>query len=991
MAAPEFIFKTDSFQDEFTVVGFKGNEGISQLYRYEIELKAQKNALSDEDVEGVFDETAQLIMIKESGDEFPVNGMLAEFSENQTVNNYTYYTAVLVPRLWNLSVSKTNEIYTDVDTSTDLTGDLIPTMDIEEIIENVLVDANFTKGTDFVINITGNLIKRDYVCQFRESDFAFISRLMEHEGIHYYFEQTGNIDKLVISNMLADTAYEADPGGVDITFDAGAQGDAVYKSIQSWVCRKRQLPVEVTVRDYNSNQPSLDLASLSEIAPSSGVTTSSVSTPDISTSGIRTEYLYGENISEDVEAIDLAIIRGEELLTHKTRYYAESGVFNLHAGFTFAMESHPKEKFNKASYLTIEVNHEAQNLDSKDPEIIGAYSNTLVIIEDTVLFRPERKTPKPRFYGTMTAFIHAEDTTGNEGAGDVVQMNAKGRYKVHLPFDRADGAKSSDDPDRKASAWIRMATPYVGQDQGMYFPMGSGTEVLLTFINGDPDRPIISAALPNAEKPALSNSELNWSSLVTNNVYHEVVKNRNSIQDNRLDIDKNASDIATNSEEIAGPAAIRGTEFINDTSRSMLPPWSIATTDDQYDETAVNNPQLIKFGLYNETFVPTVDDTTTSVNEEADKLSKVSTDRGSGENYVYANARTFAYPQHERVYFVGTFHEDFHLKDDFTNSAASYTEQKEVFHFPAPGGDADQDENSKEEDINPTGVRGVTEDRRWGDQMFYAWGKLYSWSGGEGDGGSFEVINYGNGTTENLINSSGGRFSETIGDDSDDHFNMLNETAKSPAADRPAGTVPNPYTARNYEALLKNDENGSGTSGNALYEYTIGSTYSYHKGFSLDVKKGNSDSWTWGDSRDYVYGHSCSWVNGDSRSDVLGSSTDMLAGNANSLTIGETTDLFLGVRMAFEVSGGLNLRGGPMFTLDVGETEIGGNKLEAKVSKLEKSLTKLESTTADIQDKQVFMQNTQTVLKNRTVTIVKDQTKLENRVLSLEESKLKIM
>jgi len=116
-------------------------------------------------------------------------------------------------------------------------------------------------------------------------------------------------------------------------------------------------------------------------------------------------------------------------------------------------------------------------------------------ISATTPFRPKRVTPKPRFYGTMNAFIDGEQD------GKYAELDDKGRYKVILPFDRVDKAGG------KASSWIRMATDYAGEKEGLNFPLHKGTEVLLSFLNGDPDQPTIIGAVPNATKPSLVKAE----------------------------------------------------------------------------------------------------------------------------------------------------------------------------------------------------------------------------------------------------------------------------------------------------------------------------------------------------------------------------------------------------------------------------------------------------------------------------------------------------
>ena len=175
MAQANFEFISDATGgDQFTVVSFSGNEAISSLYRYEIEIKAPQSAALG--LDDVLDSPARFIT-ELDGKDYPVYGVLSSIDELQTVQEYVHYRAVLVPRLWSLSIYKTNEIYTQEKT-------------VDNIVQTVLENAGFTDGDDFDLNglDKSNFLERDYVCQFGESDFDFISRILENEGIFYYFE-----------------------------------------------------------------------------------------------------------------------------------------------------------------------------------------------------------------------------------------------------------------------------------------------------------------------------------------------------------------------------------------------------------------------------------------------------------------------------------------------------------------------------------------------------------------------------------------------------------------------------------------------------------------------------------------------------------------------------------------------------------------------------------------------------------------------------------
>ncbi len=773
MATANFRFISDAAGgDQFSVVGFSGHEAISRLYRFEFEIKASLSV--DIQLDDVLAAPGHFVT-ELDGEEFSVHGVLSSIDELRTDQEHVYYRAVLVPRLWWLSVYKTNEIYTEEQT-------------VDVIVQTVLENAGFVAGTDFDLGglDTSRFLRRDFRCQFGESDFDFLSRLMENEGIFYYFDQTGDVEKIVFVNDL-NYAEIVRP---DLIFDVAAQSTRQHDSIHAWSCRKQRLPAGVTVRDFNPDQPSLDISN----------------TIPIDEMGQGTEYLYGENIVDENEAAFLSEIRAEESLCNRTRYYGESSVTRMQAGNLFGFDLHPNDNYNGLQYLAVEVNHEGRHLDmALDGGSVEAsqskpqYRNSFVAIDADQQFRPSRITPKPRFYGTMTAFIYAEAT-----GGVAAEVDEQGRYRVHLPFDRADGTKESSDPHRKASTWIRMAQPFAGENEGMCFPLKGGTEVLLTFLNGDPDRPIISAALPNASEPSLLNDH-------SAHVANISTVGRMSVKAKSGSYSFKSSPVMTAADQASAswifPTRMRRGKRVYDYYKSLDEAAAAADADEDlarvneygpdedlsyhkdeaeenylfFDQpkpsTAANYP-FSKLNDFGEADTSDLANLRITLTEEENDGAHI--DRTTGPTYIHKSGSTFPYPEQERVYFFGTFHEDFHMDDmgisgykrvrdtetgliDFgadpvakeaTDPGGS---EPEVFHFPVPGGDGDQTDPLN---FPENRLRGVSEDKRWGDQMFYAWGRSFNWAGGPemggGDTGSFGVFNYGNGYTENLVTETGG-------------------------------------------------------------------------------------------------------------------------------------------------------------------------------------------------------------------------------------------
>jgi hypothetical protein len=248
----------------------------------------------------------------------------------------------------------------------------------------------------------------------------------------------------------------------------------------------------VVLRDFNLERPSLEVTGEAEVDPL----------------GRGETYLYGERFPTPEEGKRLAAIRAEELLCRKQEFFGESTVPFLLPGFLFTLKNHYRESFNR-EYLIEEVTHEGNQtgylisglgeaLTERERTVF--YRNSFKAIPSGVQYRPDRTAEKPRIAGTMHARIDAE------GSGTYAEIDGHGRYKVRLPFDINNRHGAG-----KASSYIRMAEPYSGTDRGMHFPVLKGTEVLLTFIDGDPDRPFISGTVPCPETPSVVNNTCNTS------------------------------------------------------------------------------------------------------------------------------------------------------------------------------------------------------------------------------------------------------------------------------------------------------------------------------------------------------------------------------------------------------------------------------------------------------------------------------------------------
>jgi type VI secretion system secreted protein VgrG len=455
------------------VAAFHGVERMSTPFRFEFDLVSDK---SDLDGEAILAADAwfgiqQPTMMASSGRQgvqlLRIHGVLVSFEQHNKSDEGVRYRAVLMPRLWRLSLTVQSRIFQDLS--------------VIDIVKQVLKDHGFepddaawrTNGRSYPV--------REYVVQYGENDLAFISRLLEHDGIFYHFEHHDERTTVVFGDQ--PEACHKLPGSAAFlyrTHVGGTRtGEAVMEeSVTELTVLHRPVTGQVVLGDFNYRTPS------EPIYPTASVS---------SQAAFGTQYEYGDHFKNKDEGKGLATVRAEELTSHKRRFRGVGDGRGFRAGGVFTLKDHYRNDVNM-DHLLIEVSHHgSQSFHTAvlDDHSTAAYANEFITIPADVVFRPPRQTPKPVIPGTITAKIDAA------GDGKYAELDDQGRYKVKFPFDH------SDKKDGKASRQVRMAQPYGGDQMGMHFPLHKGTEVLITHVNGDPDRPVIAAAVPNPDIASL--------------------------------------------------------------------------------------------------------------------------------------------------------------------------------------------------------------------------------------------------------------------------------------------------------------------------------------------------------------------------------------------------------------------------------------------------------------------------------------------------------
>jgi type VI secretion system secreted protein VgrG len=443
------------------VVGFRGAEAISRPYEHEIFL-----ALHGEEIElaSAIGAAGRLTIDREKDTipPFIFAGIVAHIELLHDIDGLSLVRVILVPRLWRLGLSRHSRIFTKVK--------------LPDVIKAVLEDNGLT-GNAYELRLGGYEVE-EHVCQYRESDLDFLSRWMEREGIYYFFEHTDDGERLIVCD---DRSYPADPMGAPVRYRPQLGGDLRSgASFRTFSCRHSTLPALVKLKDYDYARPNLALSGVAPVAPN----------------GAGEVSLYGERFFTPSAGERLARLRAEELNAREVVAQATGGRLHLRPGYTFELDEHPRAPLN-ARYLTIDARYYGNQSAGHDHfrELIGLEHDDVYLVDLRAIpaktqLRPESRTPWPRIYGYESGNV--------DGAADsdYAQIDDHGSYSVKFKFDESDLALG------KASTWVRMVQPHGGDVEGFHFPLRKGTEVVISFLGGDPDRPVISGVVPNALTPS---------------------------------------------------------------------------------------------------------------------------------------------------------------------------------------------------------------------------------------------------------------------------------------------------------------------------------------------------------------------------------------------------------------------------------------------------------------------------------------------------------
>lgn len=430
------------------IARISGNERIGALFGFDIDIAAVDN--NGFDPEALTGAPAELVFRQGTETVRRISGVVCETSEwldNESA--VPLYRLRFVPRAHLLTLIRTQQVYLDMSVP-DIIAAKVGLVDLAHRFE-----------------LHQSYDAREIVVQYGESDIAFIARLCEHLGISYYFVHDDRDGEVLV---FADSQgfHSLPKARHTVPFRSRGETVDVYR-----LERVTQLiPRVYMVSDYNYRTPLVDLTGVTESSSGAG-------------GGV---VEYGGHFKTPKEGDHLANIRREERECRRVVYRGRCDRPDIAAGSIFTLTDHPR--FGDKRLLVISAEHELTQTTQAHSRG-GSYLNSFVAIDAGTAYRPERVTPRPTMHGIVSALVLPRPGSN----GTQPWLDDSGRYVVRLLFDTADA-------EGKASHTIRMAQAHAGPDFGIHFPLRPGVEVLLAFINGDPDRPIIVGAIPNAVTPS---------------------------------------------------------------------------------------------------------------------------------------------------------------------------------------------------------------------------------------------------------------------------------------------------------------------------------------------------------------------------------------------------------------------------------------------------------------------------------------------------------
>jgi type VI secretion system secreted protein VgrG len=452
-----FEVTVGGLESDIRVLAFSGREEMSRPFTYEVQIASEDDSI---DFTQVIDQAVVLGFVRE-GEMRYVNGIVTRFEQGEIGTRFALYDLQIMPKIQRLAFRHNCRIFQ---------GKSAP-----EIIKQILTELGLG-GDEYRQVLQGSHPTREYCVQYRESELDFIQRLMEEEGIFYFFEHKN--DKHVM--VMADTSSVHQPvtDGGKVAYAERDSGRVTGEHAFGFRYSEEIRPGLTLLRDYNFKKPSQNL---------DGQFKDSMDD--------KLEYYDYPGLYEDSSVgKSLAEVRLQELRVPRKVARGESVCGNLIPGYSFKLEGFGRDNLNQKYLVTGLITEGAQPQALEETAGSGGsrFSNRFTCIPLTVPYRAPRLTPKPFVQGAQTAIVVGP-------SGEEIYTDEFGRIKVQFHWDREGQG------DENASCWIRTSQSWAGAGWGSMCLPRIGQEVIVDFLEGDPDRPIVTGRVYHgANRPPYS-------------------------------------------------------------------------------------------------------------------------------------------------------------------------------------------------------------------------------------------------------------------------------------------------------------------------------------------------------------------------------------------------------------------------------------------------------------------------------------------------------
>lgn len=437
-------------EDVLLLRAFHGREAISQLFSFELELLSENDSISFDSLVG---QRVDIRILLADGTPRFWNGFVSRFSQSGRDQNLCVYQATVVPWLWFLTRKADCRIFQKKK--------------VPDIIQQIFTELGFS---DFSLKLYGDFVEREYCVQYRETDYDFVARLMEEEGIFYFHQHEQGKHTLVLANGQA--AHELCPNQRQARYELSAGGWQDDDVVMRWRSERELRSGAFSYTDYNFETPTASLFAT------------------VNGQGKYEIYDYPGEYKRRSEGDHLVRIRLEEEDTPQVVGRGESDCRSFTTGYRFLLNDHYRNDLNQEYVLTA-IEHKGTQAFNFGTSSAGfgwresAYRNSFLCIPYSTPFRPPRITPRPVVKGCQSAVVVGP-------SGEEIYTDKYGRVKVQFHWDRL--GKNNEN----SSCWIRVSYPWAGKNWGAIHIPRIGQEVLVDFLEGDPDQPIIVGRVYNA-------------------------------------------------------------------------------------------------------------------------------------------------------------------------------------------------------------------------------------------------------------------------------------------------------------------------------------------------------------------------------------------------------------------------------------------------------------------------------------------------------------